>query len=100
MKDIEVMDYTEGDRVRNIRIGDAKLKGTEVRRILSLKSANFTIEKGGSDTLKITVCGSGHGVGMSQWGANYLAGKGAAFEEIIRYYYQGVGLTTIDEYQP
>jgi stage II sporulation protein D len=43
--------------------------------------------------------GYGHGVGMSQWGANYLAKKGGTFDEILKYYYTGVSLETIDLYK-
>jgi len=97
--DIEIIDYTEGGRVKNIRIGNINLKGTDVRKLLSLRSANFKIEKVDNENIKITTTGYGHGVGMSQWGANYLAKKGGACEEIIKYYYLGVELTTIKEYE-
>jgi len=96
--DMEIIDYTEGGRVKNIKIGNINIKGTDVRKLLSLRSANFKIEKVDNDTLKITTTGHGHGVGMSQWGANYLAKKGGAFDEILKYYYLGLELTTIIEY--
>ncbi|HHW47937.1 MAG TPA: stage II sporulation protein D [Clostridiaceae bacterium] len=97
--DIEIIDYTEGGRVKNIRIGNINLKGTDVRKLLSLRSAKFTIEKVDDGNIKITTTGHGHGVGMSQWGANYLAKKGGACEEIIKYYYLGVEITKISEYE-
>lgn len=95
LKDIKIMDYTEGNRVKTIKIGNVELKGTEFRKIFSLKSANFKIEQEDKDTLKITTIGNGHGVGMSQWGANYLAKSGGTYEEILKYYYQGVELSVI-----
>ena len=56
---------------------------------LSLRSANFTAEyKDGSFTF--TVLGYGHGVGMSQHGADYLARQGYTYDEILRYYYTDV----------
>ena len=97
MNDITVLDYTEGGRVKNIKIGNTTIKGTEFRSIFSLKSANFKIEQSGDDALKITTVGNGHGVGMSQWGANYLAKNGGSYEEILKYYYMGVGLDKVEE---
>jgi len=97
--DMEITGYTEGGRVKDIRIGNITLSGTEFRNLYSLKSANFKIENGENGTLKITTIGNGHGVGMSQWGANYLAGNGTGFEEILKYYYRGIKLETIEEYR-
>ncbi|MEG6612668.1 stage II sporulation protein D [Pseudoclostridium thermosuccinogenes] len=92
MENIQVIDYTEGGRVKNIKIGNTTLKGTDIRRIFSLKSANFKIEKEDEETLRITTIGNGHGVGMSQWGANYLAKNGSTYEDILKYYYRGTEL--------
>lgn len=93
---IRINDYTEGGRVKTISIGNVTLKGTEFRKIFSLKSANFIIERAGENTLKITTLGNGHGVGMSQCGADYMARNGGSFEEIIKYYYKGVKLVKIN----
>lgn len=90
IKDIKVISYSEGGRVKSIKVGSVTVKGTDIRRIFSLKSTNFKIEKEGGDTLKITTIGNGHGVGMSQWGANYLAKCGGTYQEILKYYYKGV----------
>ncbi|HEX9058755.1 MAG TPA: stage II sporulation protein D [Clostridia bacterium] len=92
LESIKIIDYTAGGRIRNIKVGNMNLKGTDIRSALSLKSANFKIEKSGKDALKITARGNGHGVGMSQAGANYLAKKGKSFEQILKYYYKGVNL--------
>lgn len=94
---IKILDYTTGGRVKTLKIGDTSLKGTEFRSLLGLRSARFTIEKAGSDSLKITTLGYGHGVGMSQWGADALAKKGATFDEILKFYYTGIELSTIDK---
>lgn len=98
-QEIKVLSYTPGGRVENIKIGNITLKGTDVRKVFGLRSANFKIEKGTGEALKITTQGYGHGVGMSQWGANALAKKGAMYEEIIKYYYQGVNLDTISNWR-
>jgi stage II sporulation protein D len=95
LKDIKVISYSDGERVKNIKIGNMTLKGTDIRNLLSLRSTNFKFEKEGTDSLKITTLGNGHGVGMSQWGANYLAKNKWEYEEILKYYYQGVELYTL-----
>lgn len=92
---IEILKRTDSERVDTIKVGDVTLKGTDFRRILDLRSTNFSIEEGEAGEINITTVGHGHGVGMSQWGANYLAGKGKDFEEIIKYYYKGVTLDSI-----
>lgn len=98
-KEIEVTEYTEGGRVKTVRIGNISLKGTDFRRIFSLRSANFKIEQGEKGALKITCLGNGHGVGMSQWGANYLAKIGENYEQILKYYYIGIKMDTIQQYE-
>lgn len=96
---IKVTGYTNGGRVATIQVGSLQIKGTDFRSILGLRSANFKIEKADAKNLKITTVGYGHGVGMSQCGANYLAKKGGTFDEILKYYYTGVSLETIDQYR-
>ncbi len=93
--DMEILDYTKGGRVKNLKIGNIYMKGTDFRSLFSLRSAKFTIkeEKG---KISITTLGNGHGVGMSQWGANYMAKTGKKFTEIIKYYYKGVELSAVD----
>ncbi|MDO8685274.1 MAG: SpoIID/LytB domain-containing protein [Clostridiales bacterium] len=97
---IKILGYTDGGRVSKIKLGNIELEGTEFRTLFDLKSANFIIEYYRNDmhTLLITTYGYGHGVGMSQWGANYLGGTGAAYIEILQYYYTDVELTTISEF--
>ena len=97
MKDIKILNLTEGGRVKTIKIGNTSIKGTDFRSLFSLRSANFTLEKGGEETIKITTKGNGHGVGMSQWGANHMAKNGAGYEEILKYYYTGVKLAALKD---
>lgn len=86
---IKIKEYTEGDRVKTIQIGNLELTGVEVRNIFSLRSANFKFSIDG-DNIKFDVIGYGHGVGMSQTGADSLAKQGKNCEEIIKHYYTGV----------
>ncbi|RCX11233.1 stage II sporulation protein D [Anaerobacterium chartisolvens] len=96
LQHIKIIDYTEGNRVRNIRVGNISMKGTEFRTLFSLKSANFKLENEGEDSISITTLGNGHGAGMSQWGANYLSVGGGSYEEILKYYYRGVDLAQLN----
>ncbi len=88
---IEIVEYTTGGRIKTIKIGNKNLSGVEVRKIFGLKSANFKIEI--LENIKFSVIGYGHGVGMSQTGADSLAKQGKGYEEIIKHFYTGVELT-------
>ena len=85
---IKTIETTNGGRIKTIKIGNHNLSGVEVRTIFGLKSANFTIEIG--EKIKFNVIGYGHGVGMSQTGADSLAKQGYKCEDIIKHFYTGV----------
>jgi stage II sporulation protein D len=63
--------------------------GSQLRSLLSLRSADFTVSAD-DKAITFSVTGYGHGVGMSQYGANALAKEGKTFGEIIKWYYTGV----------
>lgn len=86
---IQILEYTKGNRVKTIKIGNKNLSGVEVRSIFGLKSANFEVKIDG-DNIIFSVIGYGHGVGMSQTGADSLAKQGKNCEEIITHFYIGV----------
>lgn len=86
---IKIEELTESDRIKTIRIGNITMSGVELRTIIGLKSANFKIEIN-EDNIKFNVIGYGHGVGMSQTGADSLAKQGMKYEEIIKHFYTGV----------
>jgi len=96
-EDVEVVEYTNSRRVKEIRIGSIRIPGTKFRELFSLASTimefNFTDE----DVLEVTTYGFGHGVGMSQCGANELAQKGKNYEYILKYYYTGVEIEPMSE---
>lgn len=77
--------------VDTLAVGGTSLRGTRLRQLLGLRSATFTVAYD-KEQFTFTVCGYGHGVGMSQYGADYLARQGYTFEEILTYYYKGVTL--------
>ena len=91
---IKVIEYTQGNRVKTIKIGNLELSGVEVRSLLALRSANFTTQISENE-IKFTVKGYGHGVGMSQTGADSMAKQGSNYEEIIKHYYTGVEITNL-----
>lgn len=92
---IKILDYTDGERIKTIKIGNLELAGTEVRTIFGLKSAKFQINIEG-ENVKFNVTGYGHGVGMSQTGADSMAKQGSNYEEIIKHYYTGVEIIDLN----
>ena len=88
--------HTQGGSVHRIKVGDKTLKGTELRSALGLKSACFKISTE-NENIVFRVSGYGHGVGMSQYGANYCAKEGMSYDEILKKYYSGIELKNIHE---
>lgn len=88
-KNIKILSRTAGGRVDSMAIGDVKLSGTQVRTALGLSSSLFSIEEK-DGRLIFSSSGSGHGVGLSQYGANGMAKKGADYKAILKHYYSGV----------
>ena len=80
---------TASGRVASIEIGGIAVRGTQIRSLFSLRSASFTVETA-EDQITFLVTGYGHGVGMSQYGANALAKQGKIYTEILTWYYTGV----------
>ncbi len=89
---IKLNGSTEGNRVSFIQIGENVYTGVDFRNLLGLRSADFDIEKK-ENSLFITTHGYGHGVGMSQYGANGMAKNGSNYKQILFHYYNGVKLT-------
>ena len=84
----------DSDYVASVTVGGVKLRGNDLRTILSLRSPSFTVEyKDNAFTFHVT--GYGHGVGMSQYGANILAKQGLSAEEIVQHYFSN---TTVGYY--
>jgi len=80
--------------VTSLSVGGVTASGTELRRILDLRSACFTISFDG-DAVVFSVTGYGHGVGMSQYGANVLDAGGMNYRDILAWYYTG---TSVEKY--
>ena len=74
--------------VASVDLGGVTLTGSEVRTLFGLRSASFSVSWDG-EAFTFDVTGYGHGVGMSQYGANAMAREGSDFEEILTWYYTG-----------
>lgn len=92
---IEILEYTTSGRVKTIKFGNKEIAGTEARSMLGLKSTNFTFSIN-DDIISFLVTGYGHGVGMSQTGADALAKTGANFEEIVKHFYTDVEIVELN----
>jgi len=107
IKEIQILDITKTGRVKNIKLignyGSLDFSGTNLRKKMGLKSTLFRFkfikvdnvkEKNKSNNLNesliISGMGAGHGVGMSQWGAKYLAMRGYKAKDILEYFYKGI----------
>lgn len=88
-----ITDYS--NRIETISINKKTYTGIEIRKAFNLRSTDFTITVENNDII-FTTKGYGHGVGMSQYGANAMAKEGSNYKDILEYYYQGV---TIEEYK-
>lgn len=86
---VSIKEKTDSGRVKTLKVGNIEIAGVEARTILGLRSTNFTFQIEG-DNIKFSVIGYGHGVGMSQTGADALAKQGKNYEEIIKHFYVGV----------
>lgn len=94
--DIKILEYTESTRVKTVKFGNYEISGVEARTLFGLKSTNFEITRDG-DNIKFSVKGYGHGVGMSQTGADSMAKQGKNAEDIIKHFYTGVEITEVNK---
>lgn len=92
---IQILEYTTSGRIKTIKFGNKEIAGTEARTLLELKSTNFTFAID-EQNITFTVTGYGHGVGMSQTGADALAKVGSNYEAIVKHYYTNVEITEVN----
>lgn len=92
--EIEILDRNASGRVVSVRIGNNFYSGIELRNLLGLRSTDFDLELS-NGFLNITTRGYGHGVGMSQYGANEMAKMGYNYEQILKHYYQGIVISKL-----
>lgn len=89
--DIEITKRNTTNHVEEVKVDDKIYSGIEFRKLLNLRSTDFEINQV-NDTYEIKTRGYGHGVGMSQFGANMLAKESKTYEEILKYYYGDIEL--------
>ncbi|TJX13388.1 stage II sporulation protein D [Tissierella creatinini] len=88
---IKLIEKTDSGRIKKIAIGNEIIDGRDIRELFGLNSTNFTIAYDQQlKIIDITTFGYGHGVGMSQWGANGMAKNGSSYLEILNHYYTDV----------
>ena len=87
--EIKVLSKSSSGRINKIQIGDQIFNGVDLYNKLGLRSRDFTMWIDG-ETVYFETRGFGHGVGMSQYGANGMAKEGYTYTEILKHYYQGV----------
>lgn len=86
---IKITKTSKADTVLKATVNKEEFTGEEIRKAFSLKSAVFTVECT-KNSVTFNVTGYGHGVGMSQYGADFMARQGSTYEEILKHYYTGV----------
>lgn len=91
---IKILNRSDGGSVDKIKIGNKEIRGRDIRSIFKLNSSNFEL-KFGENHIDFLVKGYGHGVGMSQWGAQGMAEEGYQYYEILNHYYQETDITDL-----
>lgn len=86
------VERNDSGRVQSIEIGGQTISGEDMRTLFSLRSTAFELVHA-DGTFRFTVTGYGHGVGMSQYGANVMARQGADHREILEHYYSGAAIS-------
>lgn len=95
----QIISRSDSNTITEMTAGSIQCTGKDIRELLKLKSANFTVNFV-NGSFEFTTNGYGHGVGMSQYGADYLARQGKTYNEILTHYYKGVSIQPISEEQP
>ena len=91
---IEITEKTSTGRIKKLKINDQELNGRDLATKLSLRSNYFTITQN-KGKITINTKGFGHGVGMSQYGANGMAKEGYKYDQILKHYYQNTEIKKI-----
>lgn len=87
---------SDSGRITALTVAGVTISGSDFRTVFSLRSTSINFEYG-DGSITLTTQGFGHGVGMSQYGANYLASMGLGYADILSWYYTGVAMVTFDQ---
>ena len=91
---LEIISRDDSNRILKIQIGNNEYSGVQLRNMLGLRSADFDIDRNES-SITFTTRGYGHGVGMSQYGANGMAKSGYTYDKILKHYYSDVQIEAL-----
>ncbi len=93
-KKIVLGEVSEGGKIKTLIIDNTEISGRDMRALFNLNSTNFSFIQSGNE-IEILTTGYGHGVGMSQWGAEGMANAGYNYKEILKHYYTGVEIVSM-----
>jgi stage II sporulation protein D len=91
---IKLGEVSEGGKIKYITVDGTEITGREMRSIFNLNSTNFNFIQKGNE-IEIVTTGYGHGVGMSQWGAEGMADEGYNYKEILKHYFTDVDIVSM-----
>lgn len=94
---VKIVERSDSGTIKSIKIGNIIATGRDIRSLFNLNSANFEIKFQG-DRVILETTGYGHGVGMSQYGAEGYAKEGKTYQEIIHIYYKGVEIEDMERF--
>ena len=94
--DAEITATDTAGYVLNVRVGQENVSGEEFRNTYKLASGCFTLQRCNGQ-IRITTRGIGHGLGLSQYEANQMAKNGKAYEEILKYFFEGTEIKEVAE---
>lgn len=94
IQSFDILSRSEAGYVLDVTVCGKTISGRDIRTMFNLRSTNFTIEKT-DKSIKFTTKGYGHGAGMSQYGANFMAQDGSNYIEILNHYYSGITLQKV-----
>ena len=92
--EVNILKTTSTGRIKNIQINGVKFTGSEVATKLQIRSNYFEIKQNQTQVI-VNTKGYGHGVGMSQYGANGMAKEGYTYDKILKHYYTGIEISKI-----
>jgi stage II sporulation protein D len=91
---IKLGEVSEGGKIKYITVDGTEITGREMRSIFNLNSTNFNFIQTGNE-IEIVTTGYGHGVGMSQWGAEGMADEGYNYKEILKHYFTDIDIVSM-----
>lgn len=92
---VAVVSRYDSGRVKSVRVGSVTISGNDLRHVIEMRSTNFEFSFDNYSVV-LTTRGYGHGVGMSQTGADVMAKEGSSYQDILFHYYTGVQLVNLN----